>query len=249
MDYPGADTTIPMKVDLVDLQSAPDDLKYDILREGIRWTEKKYQIGAQKKGIPMIGWVHGTVKAIHEQSITLIAGPMGFEVFIANPHAYKQNQTIDLYMHLHWNQEQGPTLYGFATKEEKLVFLSIISCSGIGPKLALAILGHCGASSFVQAIAEEEIKTLSAIPGIGKKKAEQLIVNLKHKVAKLLEKGIVLGSSNLSELQQISEVLSSLNYSRSEITATLDYLKKTDNTTITFDLMLRNALSFLSKRV
>lgn len=196
----------------------------------------------------MIGWVHGTVKEIQEQSITLIAGPIGLEVYISNPLAYKQNQTIDLYMHLHWNSEHGPTLYGFATQEEKLVFLSIISCSGIGPKLALAILGHCGASSFVQAVAQEEIKTLSAIPGIGKKKAEHLIVQLKHKVAKLLEKGIVLGNSNLSELQQISEVLSSLNYSRTEITATLEHLKKNHDEGITFDLMLRKALSFLSKR-
>jgi holliday junction DNA helicase RuvA len=197
----------------------------------------------------MIGWVQGTVKTIHEHSITLLAGPIGLEIYSANPLSYKQNQQIELFIHLHWNQEQGPTLYGFATQEEKLVFLSIISCSGIGPKLALGILGHCGAASFVQAIAQEEIKTLSNIPGIGKKKAEQLIVNLKHKVAKLVEKGIVLGNTNLSAFQQISEVLTSLNYSRQEITSTLDYLKKSnDDSTFTFDLMLRKALSFLSKR-
>ena len=196
----------------------------------------------------MIGWIQGTVKTLHEQSIILITGPIGLEIFVANPTAYQANQTVELYLHLHWNQEQGPTLYGFENREEKLVFLSIISCSGIGPKLALAILGHGGASSFVQAITNENISFLTSIPGIGKKKAEQLIVQIKHKVAKLLEKGIVLGNSNLSELQQISEVLSSLHYSRTEITAALEYLKSGHAENISFDLMIRKALSFLAKR-
>lgn len=196
----------------------------------------------------MIGWIQGTVKLVEEQSIILVSSLIGFEIFVASPTVYKPNQTIDLYLHLHWSQEQGPKIYGFATLEEKLVFLSIISCSGVGPKLGLSVLSHCGASAFVHAIAHEEIKVLSAIPGIGTKKAENLVVQLKHKVAKLLEKGIVLGDASLREFQQISEVLSSLNYSRSEISATLEYLKNGHTEPLSFDLMMRKALSFLAKR-
>ena len=88
--------------------------------------------------------------------------------------------------YMHWNQDNGPTLYGFNSILEKTVFLLIISCSGIGPKIGLAVLHHLEPATFVQAIIEENIKVLSSISGIGAKKAEQICVALKHKVAKLL---------------------------------------------------------------
>ncbi len=196
----------------------------------------------------MIELLHGTIKQIHEQSVTLMSGSIGFELFVANPHNFKPEQTVDLFIHLHWNQEQGPTLYAFRERNEKVIFLTTIACPGVGPKLALAILEHLGANSFVQAIAEENSKVLSSIPGIGKKKAEQLIVQLKDKIAKLIQKGFTVASGNLSQLQEISEVLGSLNYSRTEITTALEQLKKTDRTEVSFDALLRTALSYLSKR-
>jgi len=196
----------------------------------------------------MIEQLHGTVQQVNEQSITLMCGPIGFELFIANPNNFILKKTIELFIHLHWNQDQGPTLYGFRTRDEKTIFCAIIACPGVGPKLAVAILEHCGAQSFMQAIAEENANALSNIPGIGKKKAEQLIVQLKHKVAKLIEKGITVASGNLSQLQEVSEVLNSLNYSRTEINSTLEHLKKTDRTNVAFDALLRNALAYLSKR-
>jgi holliday junction DNA helicase RuvA len=196
----------------------------------------------------MIEQLHGIIHQIKDQSVTLMCGPIGFELFIANPSNFKSKETVDLFIHMHWNQDQGPTLYAFRTRDEKMVFCTIIACPGIGPKLALAIFEHCGAQAFVYAIAEENSKTLSNIPGIGKKKAEQLIVQLKDKVAKLIGKGITITSGNLSQLQEISEVLGSLNYSRIEITSTLEHLKKTDRSDISFDALLRTALSYLSKR-
>ncbi len=199
-------------------------------------------------GTSMIAALQGTVKEIHEQSLILNTGPIGFEVFLPNPTSYKVGSSIELYAHLHWNQEQGPTLFGFPTLEEKKVFLLANKCPGIGPRTALAMIQSLGAGQFVQAIAAEDINALSTIPGIGKKKAEQLAVQLKHQVAKLLESGTTFANTTLPDLQKISEVLNSLNYSRPEITLTLAHLRKTEIETISFDHLLRKALSHISKR-
>ena len=89
------------------------------------------------------------------------------------------------------------------------------------------------------------------MPGIGAKKAEQMIVQLRHKVEKLLESGIVINDdASLTHWTTLNDVLVSLHYSRQEITAALSHIKDSDtNQNATFDHLLRQALSFLSKRV
>ncbi len=86
--------------------------------------------------------------------------------------------------------------------------------------------------------------------GIGAKKAEQIIVQLKHKVAKLVESGVALGSSEtLEKRHEISQVLKSLNYSPQEIRSAMAYVnEKYPQNTVAFDALLRHALAFLSKR-
>lgn len=198
----------------------------------------------------MIAILNGRVKEINEQSIVVCTKHIGFEVFVIQPRSFTYNEEIVLNIHMHWNQEQGPSFFGFKTKEEKAVFQSIIKCPGIGPKIALAALEHLGHSSFVQAVTAEDSGVLSSIPGIGNKKAEQLLVQLKHPIKKLLEQGLLVDHNcPIAELQKIGEVLDSLNYSRSEINTALEFLRKSDHANGSFDLLLRQALSYLSKRV
>ena len=196
----------------------------------------------------MIGFSKGTIKHAQEDSLLIMTESIGYEVFVPNATGYTLNSAIELFIHSHWNQEQGPSLFGFAQREEKSVFQLALKCPGVGPRLALTIIESIGASAFIQAIASEDIGVLSSISGIGKKKAEQLIVQLKHQVAKLIEKGVTFQATSLAELQKVSEVLSSLNYSRPEINHALDRLKKEEISNISFDVLLRKALSFLSKR-
>ena len=66
----------------------------------------------------------------------------------------------DLHTYLHWNQEQGPSIFGFASDIEREVFLLIISCSGIGPKIGLAVLAQIGSQSFIRAVQQEDIAGL-----------------------------------------------------------------------------------------
>jgi Holliday junction DNA helicase RuvA len=200
------------------------------------------------KGNLMISLLQGIVHSIRDQSIIVLSGSIGFDVHVSHPQSFKEQSQIELFVHMHWNQEQGPALFGFRTQEEKRVFLLATSCSGIGPKIALALLEFSGAASFVQAIITENTAALSAVPGVGKRKAEQLIVHLKEKVSRLVQQGILNAQNSSTDFQQISEVLTSLNYTRTEVNFVLDSLRKSDHASASFDLLLRKALSLLSKK-
>lgn len=197
----------------------------------------------------MINTLTGSVQDINDANITLLVEGIGFSVTVANPNLLQKENQITLYIYQHWNSETGPALYGFVEQLEKKVFLLIIDCPGIGPKIGLAILAQLGALSFLQVVQSGNDKALSAVNGIGAKKAEQIIVQLKHKVSKLIESGIdISNSESLSQRHQILEALKSLNYSRQEITAAMNYLNEQCPNTAAFDQLMRYALTFLAKR-
>ena len=198
----------------------------------------------------MIDGISGLVKAINEQRIAIDIGALCLSVHVPQAGLYQQGEKVDLYAHLHWNQEQGPSLYGFSTELERSVFLMVTDCSGVGPRLGLAILADLGAQRFLEIVQAGDERGLSKVSGIGPKKAEQLIVQLKHKVAKLLESGVELASlENVVRWQTVSEVLQSLNYSRTEISGAIKYLRENQgDPQIPFDRLIRQALSFLAKK-
>jgi Holliday junction DNA helicase RuvA len=200
----------------------------------------------------MIDHIIGNITIIKEQEVTIDAfGTMGFAIQVPLAQQFELNKQVKLHIHFHWSAENGPSLFGFANELDRSVFRIIIGCSGIGPKIGLAIVADLGAQSFLHAITTEDVGMLSKVSGIGKKKAEQIIVHLKHKVAGLVSTGTVTaGSVELTHLYDISQALESLNYSRVEIGRVMDYLKK--NTKLdesSFDYLLRQALSYLSKQM
>jgi Holliday junction DNA helicase RuvA len=151
---------------------------------------------------------------------------------------------------MHWNQEQGPSLFGFTSDLDKTVFLMIISCSGIGPKLGIAVLSAMSAKDFLAAVQTGNDKAFSAISGIGAKKAEQLIMQLRDKVAKLVKSGVELDeTSQAGHWHTVSQALASLNYTCAEVAQTMKYLSQTySGTSLTFDQLMRYALSYLAKK-
>lgn len=197
----------------------------------------------------MINFLKGTVSHCNDTSITVDVQGVGFQVQIPENKVIVTGQHIALYIYMQWHQEQGPLLFGFTSEVEKSTFQLIMSCSGIGSKISLAILSAMNPATFLKSVQTDDYKSLSAIHGIGAKKAEQIVVHLRHKVAKLLESGIVLEDDHdLEQWRNISEVLNSLHYSRSEINNALHYIQQEKGTDNTFDYLLRKALSFLSKR-
>jgi Holliday junction DNA helicase RuvA len=199
----------------------------------------------------MFSYIKGKIKSVNEQTITIENNNFGFEIFVPEISKFSKNQETELFLHLNWNQEQGPSLFGFETETQKSIFLLIISCSGIGPKMGINIMSQIGTEQFLEAVQSNDTKTLSSINGIGPKKAEQIVFSLSSKVGKLINSGIKIeGSQKFEHWKNLSDVLVSLNYSKPEIDKAMQYLRKnyTDKKYV-FDELLRFSLGFLSKHI
>jgi holliday junction DNA helicase RuvA len=195
----------------------------------------------------MVDYFVGIVKETQDQEVVLDLGMMGIALQVPNAQVFAKGVSVTVYSYVHWNAENGPSLFGFAVPLDRSIFRVIIR-----PKIALAILADLGAQSFLHAISVGDDQMLSKVNGIGKKKAEQIIVQLKHKVATLIESGTieVTDIKESSHFHDVGLALQSLNYSRPEIGRAMDYIKKNikiDN--VTFDVLLRQALAYLSKQL
>jgi Holliday junction DNA helicase RuvA len=199
----------------------------------------------------MITRLHGTILDCSENALTLMVQGVGYGLQVPQAQKFSVGQEIDLHTSLQWNQESGPSIFGFATILERDLFQVIISCSGIGPKIGLALLAHMTPSQFIDVVQRGDEDALSAINGIGPKKAEQLLMHLKHKVAKMIDKGLEIPDSPaFSSRQNIAQVLKSLNYSKPEITAALNHINENyAEPAIPFDQLMRHALGYLAKRL
>jgi Holliday junction DNA helicase RuvA len=196
----------------------------------------------------MIHYITGVVKERNEQLLIVEIGQWALALMVPDSQQFPLHESILVYLHVHWNAEQGPSLFGFSSELEKRIFLLVTSCSGIGPKIGLAILADLGVQRFLTAVQLNESSTLSKVSGIGAKKAEQIILQLRDKVAKLCASGILINNAeSLTHWHTVTQALESLNYSRPEITRTLTHLKKTvGDTESSFDQLMRQALSFLA---
>ncbi len=200
----------------------------------------------------MFGYIKGSVEEISGALVVVEVGGIGFQLAMPNTASLTIGKVATISTYMHWNQENGPSLYGFVSALEKTVFTVIISCSGIGPKIGLAVLGTLSPNQFLQAVAQQDIKTLSSVNGIGAKKAEQMLVALRHKVAKLFDSGIVgvqTDGGAAVHWKDLTEALGSLNYSRTEVQHAVHYLREQKiETELSFDQLLRGALSYLAQK-
>jgi len=137
---------------------------------------------------------HITGKLIHKQpnAIIIDVGGVGYELNVPLSTFYDLGDLgadVSLRVHTHV-REDVLQLFGFRTEREKKLFLLLVSVSGIGPKLAITILSGLSAEELVQAIRAGNLTKLVGIPGVGKKTAERMLVELKDKVAAILPPGL-----------------------------------------------------------
>ena len=198
----------------------------------------------------MLSYIKGTVTHVQEQVITLYVDTLsiGFEVTVQQKSA-RINQAFALHIYMHWNQEQGPSLYGFESVAERACFVLLIGCQGVGPKLALSLLEQVSINELAGLIQANDIKALSGFKGIGIKKAEQLVLYLKNRLDELVLGHMPDQPGALVDFKQVSQVLESLNYSRAEIQQTMSYMHAQQLGTLPFDVLLRKALAFLAKKM
>jgi Holliday junction DNA helicase RuvA len=132
----------------------------------------------------MIASLHGTVTATGKDFVVLQVGGLGFRVFVPQTlldGGAELGGDLKLFTHLHV-RENELTLYGCAIEEELAIFRLLLGVSGIGPKVALAILSFLPPDHLRTAIAQDDVTTLARVPGIGPKTAKKLVFDLKDKV-------------------------------------------------------------------
>lgn len=184
----------------------------------------------------MIGFLRGKVAGLKTDYCLLDVGGVGYRVFIPNNTRCKLtlNETAMLYTYMNVYQD-GITLYGFYTEEEYDVFQLLIGVSGIGPKVALGILSAITVDALCKAIKNKQATLLTKLPGIGKKSAERLILELKDKMALAASDDEVLSLSMEGEvaddiLSEAMAALTVLGYSQAEITPVLKKAAKGKST-------------------
>lgn len=128
----------------------------------------------------MIRLLSGTVVAIEKQSLVLLVNGIGYQVFVPPSLLTSENKELTLHIYSHIREDQF-SLFGFSQRNELEFFEQLLSINGVGPKMALSIL-DMPISTIQNAIVSEDVKTLSTVPGIGKKKAERIILELKNKI-------------------------------------------------------------------
>ena len=133
----------------------------------------------------MLYFLTGTVALIEPGLAVLDCGGVGYACITTNYTlgSIQKGKAATLYTHLSV-REDGVELYGFGTKEEKRLFLLLISVSGVGPKAALSILSTAPPAQLALSIITEDLKTLTMAPGIGKKIAQRIVLELRDKLAK-----------------------------------------------------------------
>ena len=152
----------------------------------------------------MIGFLVGTIEEKFENYLLLDVNGVGYELLISNNTLVALpniNETTKVLTYLEV-KEDGVALYGFATKEEKQIFMQIITVSGVGPKMAISILSGMKISDLILAIKREDVTLLSKIKGLGRKTAERICLELKDKVNAV---GIEADLFNYNEVVNINE--------------------------------------------
>ncbi|MDN6626629.1 MAG: Holliday junction branch migration protein RuvA [Pisciglobus halotolerans] len=177
----------------------------------------------------------------------------GYLIYSANPFRYSSqlNQEVKIYVH-QAVREDAITLYGFTDFDEKQLYLKLLSVSGIGPKSGLAILANEDHSGLIQAIENEDTAFLVKFPGVGRKTAAQIVLDLKGRLNDLGIKQLETFENgkdrNLidNHIKEALEALSSLGYSAKEIKKVEQELKKDSKEST--DAYLREALKLLMKK-
>lgn len=132
----------------------------------------------------MIGQLRGKLLVKQPPDIIIDCNGVGYEVQVPMTTLYalpELNQELTLYTHF-VVREDAQLLYGFATQVDRKLFRLLIKASGVGPKLALAILSGMSAEQFVSCVAHDDVTTIVKIPGIGKKTAERLLIEMRDRI-------------------------------------------------------------------
>ncbi len=167
----------------------------------------------------MISFLRGIIEEKEEGRLVLDVNGVGYELFVSNntlSSIAMQGETVKVLTYMAV-REDGVFLFGFSSKEEKELFLKLITVSGVGPKLALSILSGLNLSDLTVAIKKEDVKLLSTIKGLGKKTAERVCLELKDKIDLAVQPEVKFDTNyNEDAVMLATDTLVSLGISKNE---------------------------------
>jgi Holliday junction DNA helicase RuvA len=195
----------------------------------------------------MIGYLEGTLRQLDATRALVVAGGVGYEIHISLSTYYrlegKRDVSLDIYTHV---REDTLALYGFATTDEKYAFEKLISISGIGPTLAQKILSGIDANDLADAIARADARKLSSIPGVGKKTAERICLELRDKLVASVPTATPLPAHpNVDD--DVHSALVNLGYRPRDAEVALDKARKDLGADAEFSAVLKAALRYLTR--
>jgi len=193
----------------------------------------------------MIAHLRGKLLAKHPNQAIVETGGVGYDVTISVP-TFSELPAIggDVALHIHTHvREDMLSLYGFLRSAEKTLFEKLITVSGIGPKLAITILSGMAAEEMVNSIRTNDIGRLTRIPGIGKKTAERMVLELRDKLPPEKPGEIATMPALSAAEEDVLSALMNLGYQRASAEKALAAISRSGQ----FDAMFRQALTILSK--
>lgn len=196
----------------------------------------------------MIALLDGTLAERLPDGAVISVGGVGYRLFMpssAITDLPAAGRPVHVYTHLHV-REDALTLYGFTTLEQRDLFAILLNVGGIGPKGALAVLGVYSPTAFRTAVATEDLDALTLIPGVGRKTAARMVLELRERLA-LPELEVVPGGPDATApvLVEVKGALLSLGYTPAEVRGALGTLEETEDAPV--ETLLKRALKELAR--
>lgn len=199
----------------------------------------------------MIDFVRGLVAYIESDYAVIDVNGIGYQVYVSNPYALaNKDSAVMLYTHQHV-REDAILLYGFPTREEQSLFRKLLEVSGIGPRVALGILAGGRPEAVVSAVQREDIAFLTKLPGIGKKTAQRIVLDLKDKLGgfgEVLERAEVSAAATVDAVtpwQEAKEALMALGYREAETDRAWQLISGKVSEDDTVETLMKKALQAL----
>lgn len=198
----------------------------------------------------MIGWLNGLIADKHQPGrLILDVNGVGYDVETSLSTFFQiESRTDPVGLHIHTVvREDALLLYGFHDKQERSLFRALIKVNGVGPKMAIAILSSISPDEFIQCINQQNTSLLTKLPGIGKKTAERLVVEMKDSIQQLSGMADIRVQPviNMSQSSEAVSALEALGYKHQEATKVVN---KIDDGQKTCEQLIRQALQILSGR-
>jgi holliday junction DNA helicase RuvA len=194
----------------------------------------------------MIGSLRGVVLERELEGVVLIeVGGVGYRVTVSHRALGELEPGTSAFLHVHHHiRDDAQQLFGFLARDERTTFQALLGTHGVGPALAMAIVATHPPTTLVDIVAEGDVAALTLVPGVGKKTAERLMVELRDRLSLPSLDPVATGGAGSSTVTDVREALSGLGYGPDEIREVLRQVPAdTDAAT-----MLRGALELLGAR-